>query len=126
VFDTVGGETLERSWGVLKPSGSLVTIAASSEGANDLRTHAAFFIVKADREQLGTIACLIDEEHIRPVVDAVFSLAAARRAYERRAAQGKVVLGVGELTVRPGRHFICTGCSAFSRPARCTSPAAMG
>src|SRR5262245_12229065 len=31
VFDTVGGETLERSWGVLKPGGRLVTIAASGE-----------------------------------------------------------------------------------------------
>ena len=26
VFDTVGGETLERSWGVLKPGGRLVNI----------------------------------------------------------------------------------------------------
>ena len=31
VFDTVGGETLERSWGVLKPGGRLVTVAASDE-----------------------------------------------------------------------------------------------
>src|SRR5262245_57524082 len=31
VFDTVGGETLERSWGVLKPGGRLVTVAASGE-----------------------------------------------------------------------------------------------
>jgi NADPH:quinone reductase-like Zn-dependent oxidoreductase len=30
VFDTVGSETLERSWGVLKPGGMLVTIAASA------------------------------------------------------------------------------------------------
>jgi NADPH:quinone reductase-like Zn-dependent oxidoreductase len=32
VFDTVGGDTLERSWSVLKPDGRMVTIAASSEG----------------------------------------------------------------------------------------------
>ncbi len=29
VFDTVGGETLERSWAVLKAAGRMVTIAAS-------------------------------------------------------------------------------------------------
>ena len=33
VFDTVGGETLDRSWGVLKPGGRLVTIAASVDGS---------------------------------------------------------------------------------------------
>src|ERR1700757_5223209 len=33
VFDGVGGETLERSWGVLKDGGKLVTVAAQSEGA---------------------------------------------------------------------------------------------
>ena len=30
VFDTVGGETLQRSWGVLKPGGRMITIAANS------------------------------------------------------------------------------------------------
>jgi NADPH:quinone reductase-like Zn-dependent oxidoreductase len=38
VFDTVGGETLERSWGVLKPGGRLVTVAASG-GTDDRRAH---------------------------------------------------------------------------------------
>jgi NADPH:quinone reductase-like Zn-dependent oxidoreductase len=94
VFDTVGGETLERSWGVLRPGGRLVTVAASGEGASDPRTRSAFFIVQANREQLGEIARLIDEGQLRPVVDAVFPLAEARRAYEHRARRGKVVLSV--------------------------------
>src|SRR5574341_662623 len=38
VLDTVGGETLDRSWGVLKPGGRLVTIAAFVEGPPDPRT----------------------------------------------------------------------------------------
>jgi NADPH:quinone reductase-like Zn-dependent oxidoreductase len=38
VFDTVGGETLERSWGVLRPGGRLVTVATSGAGARDPRT----------------------------------------------------------------------------------------
>jgi NADPH:quinone reductase-like Zn-dependent oxidoreductase len=32
VFDAVGGETLKRSWSLLKPRGRMVTIAAKSEG----------------------------------------------------------------------------------------------
>src|SRR5215468_8731464 len=49
VFDTVGGETLERSWGLLKPGGTLVTIAAPGEDIADERTRAAFFIVEPSR-----------------------------------------------------------------------------
>ena len=47
-----------------------------------------------NREQLGEIARLIDEGRLRPVVDAEFPLAQARRAYEHRATRGKVVLAV--------------------------------
>jgi NADPH:quinone reductase-like Zn-dependent oxidoreductase len=35
VFDAVGGETLKRSWSLLKPQGRMVTIAADSKGTND-------------------------------------------------------------------------------------------
>ena len=72
VFDAVGGETLARSWGVLKPGGKLVTIAASEEGTADAHTRAAFFIVEADRPQLAEIARLIDGGSLRPVVGGVF------------------------------------------------------
>ena len=92
VFDTVGGETLERSWGVLKPGGRLVTIAASGERTTDERTRAAFFIVEPSRTQLAEIARLIDGGTIRPVVGAVFPLAEARQAYQHKPAHGKVVL----------------------------------
>jgi NADPH:quinone reductase-like Zn-dependent oxidoreductase len=94
VFDTVGGDTLRRSWGVLKPRGRLVTIAASEEGTKDPRTRAAFFIVQVNGEQLSAITRLIDERRLRPVVDAVFPLAQARQAYEHRTTRGKVVLSV--------------------------------
>jgi NADPH:quinone reductase-like Zn-dependent oxidoreductase len=94
VFDAVGGETLERSWGVLKPGGRLVTIAASGENSRDPRTREAFFIVEADRPQLGEVARLIDGGNLRPMVDAVFPLARAREAYEHKPLRGKVVLRV--------------------------------
>src|SRR5262249_46787826 len=96
VFDTVGGETLERSWGVLKPGGRLVTIANPGEGSQDPRVREAFFIVQANRAQLAEIARLIDAGQLRPVVDAVFPLAQARQAYGHKPAHGKVVLDVAD------------------------------
>jgi NADPH:quinone reductase-like Zn-dependent oxidoreductase len=94
VFDTVGGETLERSWGVLKPGGRLVTVAASGEQVPDHRTRAAFFIVQPNRRQLEEIAWLIDSGAIRPIVDNVFPLAEARQGYQHKPAYGKTVLQV--------------------------------
>jgi NADPH:quinone reductase-like Zn-dependent oxidoreductase len=94
VFDTVGGETLERSSGLLKRGGRLVTIATASEGSQDARVRDAFFIVQGDRAQLDEIAGLIDARRLRPVVDAVFPLAQARQAYEHRPTHGKAVLRV--------------------------------
>jgi NADPH:quinone reductase-like Zn-dependent oxidoreductase len=94
VFDTVGGETLQRSWGVLKPGGTLVTIAAPDERTADERSRAAFFIVEARRSQLEEITCLIDSGAIRPIVDSIFPLAEARQAYQHKPAHGKIVLQV--------------------------------
>jgi len=94
VFDTVGGDTLERSWGVLKPGGKLITVAASVERTSDAREREAFFIVRPDREQLNEIGRLIDAGQLRPVVDRVFPLAEARQAYQHKPVRGKVVLCV--------------------------------
>ena len=94
VFDTVGGETLERSLSVLKPGGSLVTVAASGEQTTDERIRAAYFIVEPSRTQLAEIARLIDGGVLRPVVGAVFPLAEAREAYQHKPVRGKVVLHV--------------------------------
>ena len=94
VFDTVGGETLERSWSVLKPGGRLVTVAASGEQTTDERIRAAYFIVEPSRKQLSEIAQLIEGGALRPVVGEVFPLAEARQAYQHKPVRGKVVLRV--------------------------------
>ena len=94
VFDTVGGETLERSWGVLRPGGRLVTIAASGERTADERIRAAFFIVEPSRSQLEEIGWLIDSTALRPIVGSVFPLAEARQAYQHKPRYGKTVLQV--------------------------------
>jgi NADPH:quinone reductase-like Zn-dependent oxidoreductase len=98
VFDAVGGDTLRRSWGVLRPGGRLVTIAASEEGARDERTRAAFFVVEPRRAELEEVARLIDGGEVRPVVGAEFPLADALPAYRHKPARGKVVLLVGDAT----------------------------
>lgn len=94
VFDTVGGDTLRRSWGVLKPGGRLVTSATSEEGSQDERTRAAFFIVEPRRAELEEIARRIDAGQVRPVVGAEFPLADAILAYRTKPIRGKVVLRV--------------------------------
>jgi NADPH:quinone reductase-like Zn-dependent oxidoreductase len=97
VFDGVGGETLTRSWALLKPAGRLVTIATASEAVTEPRVRDAFFIVESKRAQLREIARLLDEGQLRPIVEAVFPLADARRAYARAqhgGMRGKIVLRV--------------------------------
>ncbi len=96
VFDTVGGDTLRRSWGVLRPGGRLVTIATSEVDPPDERARAAFFIVEPRRAELEEIARLIDGGELRPVVGAEFPLAEALRAYRHKPARGKVVLRVDD------------------------------
>jgi hypothetical protein len=99
VFDTVGGETLERSWGVLKPDGRLVTIAAGGAQADKQRVRDAFLLVRADGCQLSQIAGLIDAGELRVFVEATFPLTRARAAYrraQRGKMRGKIALQVAE------------------------------
>ena len=65
VFDTVGGDTLRRSWQVLKPGGRLVTIAVDSESASDERVQRAFFIVEPSGTQLEEVGTLVKAGKLR-------------------------------------------------------------
>jgi len=98
VFDGVGGEMLHRSWDVLTPAGRMVTIASSSEGAQDERTKAAFFIVETKQVQLAEIAKLLDSGELKVFVDSAIPLAQASAAYfgklPRQSGRGKVVVAV--------------------------------
>jgi len=95
VFDTVGGETLQRSWGVLKPGGRMVTIAADSEYATDERVKQAYFIVEPNHEQLVRIGGLLESGDLRPVVDTVMPIDQASAAFsggvKERRGRGKLV-----------------------------------
>ena len=96
VLDTVGGDTRNRSWGVLRKGGRLVTIAADAEGSKEQRVHDAFFIVESNRKQLVDISRLIDAGVLRPVIGAVFSMENVRQAYEQKPVRGKNVLRIAE------------------------------
>ena len=89
VFDTVGGETLQRSWGVLKPGGRMITIAADSEATTDDRVKQAFFIVEPNREQLSRIGHLLDVGDLRLVVDAVAAHSSDRGLHGRSSAKAR-------------------------------------
>src|SRR5215468_8700806 len=80
VLDTIGGDTRERSWQVLKPTGIIVSLTSpipEGEAAAHNR-HGLFFIVEPNREQLGEIAALLDSGAIRPVIAETIPLARAR------------------------------------------------
>src|SRR6266536_841392 len=100
VFDTVGGDTLQRSWQVVKPGGVLLSIVSPRPSFAEAKGHdvrPVWFVVKAKREQLIQIGALIDEGKVRPIIDTVLPLSQARQAYEQGAkgnTRGKIVLRV--------------------------------
>jgi NADPH:quinone reductase-like Zn-dependent oxidoreductase len=101
VLDSVGGDTLDRSWGVLRKGGVLVTIAdsAPAEKAAKYDVRGVEFIVEPNPAQLIEIARLIETGALRVIVEATFPLAEARAAFERSLGghnRGKLVLRVAD------------------------------
>ena len=96
VLDLVGGDTFRRSFSAIKEGGKVVTVATSSESADDPNVKAAFFIVEPSREQLTELARLLDAGILRPIVSEVVPMATAAEAFlvSKKAAPGKVVLRV--------------------------------
>jgi len=102
VFDLVGGDTLQRSWQVIKAGGTLVSVVSPPPPADVTKGHDvrfAWFVVEPNREQLIQVGALIDAGKLRPIIDAVFPLSQARQAYEQGMkghTRGKVVLRVAD------------------------------
>jgi len=97
VLDAVGGDTLARSWSVLKSNGRLVTVAANSMATSDQRAKQAFLLVNPDREQLVEIGKLLDTGKVQPMIDAVIPLSRAADAYAGKVKQhvrGKIVVSI--------------------------------
>lgn len=102
VYDTVGGETKKKSYGVLKPGGALVSMIGPPEPDDEelvkerrIKYTAQFTHVTT--EHLNAITKLVDDGVLKPVIDKTFTLDEAAEAleYQKTAApKGKVVIKV--------------------------------
>jgi NADPH:quinone reductase-like Zn-dependent oxidoreductase len=96
VFDTVGGETRDLSWSLLKPEGRMVTIAADDETSTDPRIKEHYFIVEPNQSQLIEIAKLLDAGSLKTFVNAAVPFDEAAAAYAKTIPQK---LGYGKFVI---------------------------
>ncbi len=98
VFDTVGGETRELSWSLLKPAGRMITVAADGESSTDPRVKKNYFIVEPNRQQFIEVAKRIDSGDLKTFVNAAVPFDQAPLAYARKVPNtrgyGKIVVTV--------------------------------
>ncbi len=101
VLDSVGKDTLARSYGVVKKGGFIVTLVARIDQA-ELDKHGirgASLGVEPDYNELTEIGKLIDEKKIKVIVSQTFPLSEAIKAQEQIASghtRGKIVLKVAD------------------------------
>jgi NADPH:quinone reductase-like Zn-dependent oxidoreductase len=102
VLDTVGGETLDRSYGVLKRGGIVVSSATqpSKEKAEHYGVRAGFFLVQVTTERLKMIGEMLDAGALQSEVGEVLWLDEARRGHEMIEGaphrRGKIVIKVAD------------------------------
>jgi NADPH:quinone reductase-like Zn-dependent oxidoreductase len=102
VIDTVGGETQERSFGVLRNGGILVSSVSppDQDKAAQRGVSGVFFLVDVTSAGLARIAGLLDSGQLTTNVGEVLPLTEARLAHEMLAGKphkrGKIVLAVAE------------------------------
>jgi NADPH:quinone reductase-like Zn-dependent oxidoreductase len=101
VFDTVGGDTLTRSFDVLGAGGRLVSITERppQERCRTERIACSAFNAESDPATLQRLATWFGDGTLRINVEASYPLARAAEAQERnraRRTRGKIVLEVGD------------------------------
>lgn len=99
VFDTVGGQTSDKSFSILKKGGIIVSMVGtpSKELAQKYGVTAEGEFTQTDTTRLNRLAELVDSGKIKVHVDKVFPLAQAQDAFkyqEEIHPQGKVVLKI--------------------------------
>lgn len=99
VLVAVDGDICDRSLGVLRPGGVLVSIRSepSQEEARRRGVRAERILVRPHAGQLGELSSLADAGRIRPTVSAELPLAEVEKAFELSRSghvRGKVVLRV--------------------------------
>ncbi|MFI8712268.1 NADP-dependent oxidoreductase [Brevibacillus brevis] len=123
VFDTLGGEALEKSFRILKPGGQIVSISGMPNGRfgkeaklgwmktiilsivsrkikaqeKKSQTRYHFLFMKPSGKQLKVLKEFIEEGLIKPIIDKVYHLKDADQAFnylESGRAKGKVVIRI--------------------------------
>ncbi len=96
VLDLVGGETLDRSWGVLAPGGAVVsTVAYDIAGCTPPGARGFWLMTQHDPAQLEKVAQDIVAGRVRSTVAEVFGMNGLPAAIERTRgghAPGKIVV----------------------------------
>src|SRR5437773_200460 len=101
MLDSIGKDTLARSYGVMKKGGIIVSLVARPDPA-ELAKHGIrgeALSVDPNSDELSEIGKLIDEKKINVIVSQTFPLSEARKAQEQVATghtRGKIVLKVAE------------------------------
>ncbi|HWX17891.1 MAG TPA: NADP-dependent oxidoreductase [Chthoniobacterales bacterium] len=101
VLDSVGKDTLARSYGVVRKGGIITTLVAQPDQA-ELDKHGirgAAISVKPNASELAEITKLIEEKKVKPVVSQVLPLTEAVKAQEQAAThhtRGKIMLRVAD------------------------------
>ena len=101
VLDSVGKDTLARSYGIVKKGGIIVSIVGRPNQA-ELDKHGirgASISVEPNSDELAEITKLIEEKKIKVVVSQTLPLAEAAKAQSQadtRHTRGKIVLKVAE------------------------------
>lgn len=99
VLDTIGADTHDRSYAVLKKGGTLVSIVQppKADKMKEFGVNAKVFLVMPNGPQLAEIARLIDAGKVTPHVSAKLPLEEAAKAHELSQTgktRGKIVLEV--------------------------------
>ena len=94
VFDVIGGEVLARSTALVRPGGTLVTIAAPPVVQPE-NGRAVFFVVEPDRARLADLAQRVRDGRLKPIVGDVRPLTETAAAFARhRRTAGKTIIQV--------------------------------
>jgi NADPH:quinone reductase-like Zn-dependent oxidoreductase len=94
VLDVIGGEVGERSAGLVRAGGTLVTIPAPPT-VQPPGGRAVFFVVEPDRDRLADLVRRVRDGRLAPIVGDVRPLADAPAAFARdRRIPGKTIIQV--------------------------------
>ena len=97
VIDTIGGDTLTKSFKVLKKGGRLISIKGQDTEslAKKYDVNFEWFFMSPDGKMLGELAALISQGIVKTVIDSTYPMKQASKAFELLAkgrAKGKIVI----------------------------------